>query len=581
MSVNYREYELKLYTQVSLFEKLFPYEGEGAEPWKNAVLELERTLETRRFRVAVVGAFNRGKTCFVNALLGKRVLPEDCVPTTATLNRITYGDVPHAFLRFHDGRNEDVAIEQLAEHVTKLTGESAQRASEIKEAVVEYPTILCNNGIDLIDTPGMNDEEAMNQLTIEKLKDIDLSIIMVDATAPFDMTECDFTLKLLESPHICQIVVVVSKLDLIREREREKLVLFIKKRVKDTVWERLVSLHGENSGLTEKYHRIFDELHLFPVSALDALDALSCNDMELYEKSGFSELNNRLPQIIMRSQNQNLFLNSANHLSELMKKNREWVQQRMRVRPELDRHFEALQKLFRKRCDQLALRADWREDIAAALPDISQELAVSQKQFSPAIQSATAGYAGLRSALSRVIPVLQERWSREFSELERHALSRNAASRRDALNRELDALLNQSHPMLKEAMRQPMEEFRKAFSFQLPPPPPFQWSVSPIPPAEGYAAGQNILQYTQRAVEISLKQYRIQRSSQLAQALRGAQARLSAAATALIAALDSNIKKTIARLSLSREGDWLIQQLQGMERSVSNLKERYLSEMNG
>ena len=51
---------------------------------------LER-VHNKVFSIAVVGEFNRGKSTFINALLGKEILPSDILPCSATLNRVTYG----------------------------------------------------------------------------------------------------------------------------------------------------------------------------------------------------------------------------------------------------------------------------------------------------------------------------------------------------------------------------------------------------------------------------------------------------------------------------------------------------------
>jgi len=52
---------------------------------------LEETLEkleTENFKVVVVGEFSRGKSTFINALLGRDVLPSSALPTTATINSL-------------------------------------------------------------------------------------------------------------------------------------------------------------------------------------------------------------------------------------------------------------------------------------------------------------------------------------------------------------------------------------------------------------------------------------------------------------------------------------------------------------
>ena len=52
---------------------------------------IERS-ENKSFSVAIVGEFNRGKSTFINALLGRDILPSDILPCSATLNPVNYED---------------------------------------------------------------------------------------------------------------------------------------------------------------------------------------------------------------------------------------------------------------------------------------------------------------------------------------------------------------------------------------------------------------------------------------------------------------------------------------------------------
>src|ERR1700730_16024928 len=46
------------------------------------------------FLLVVVGEFNSGKSAFINALLGARVLREGVTPTTAVITRVKYAPMP-------------------------------------------------------------------------------------------------------------------------------------------------------------------------------------------------------------------------------------------------------------------------------------------------------------------------------------------------------------------------------------------------------------------------------------------------------------------------------------------------------
>ena len=238
MAVDYKSFDFQIYEYLIRLDQLLA-QAKGlpeAEGWRKRIEEERERIRTRRFRVAVVGEFRKGKTSFINALLGREILPVDALPTTATINRITFGAVPRASLHYRDGQVQEVDIAELASYVTKLTQESAGYAARIAEAVVEYPSVFCQNYVDLID------EEQMNAVTVAQLEKIDLAIVAVSATTPFSDTESSFVARLVESPEICQIILVITKIDQIREKERQKLLDYMTGRVCVKVEEKLAAM---------------------------------------------------------------------------------------------------------------------------------------------------------------------------------------------------------------------------------------------------------------------------------------------------------------------------------------------------
>ncbi len=48
----------------------------------------------------VLGEFKRGKSTFINALLGEEVLPSSAIPCTAVINEVKWGEQQRAILHF-------------------------------------------------------------------------------------------------------------------------------------------------------------------------------------------------------------------------------------------------------------------------------------------------------------------------------------------------------------------------------------------------------------------------------------------------------------------------------------------------
>ncbi len=243
---------------------------------------LRARVEDRRFTLAVVGEFKRGKSTFLNALLGREILPSDVEPTTATLNRVTYGVKPYMELRYRDGRSPlEIPLGELSEHVTRWTPEREEAARGIAEAVVYYPVRLCRDDVDLLDTPGLSDDAALTRVTLDALPTVDAAILVVMADSPFSASEAQF-LELLLREGVSRVVFVVNAMDRIRRpADRDRLLESIRGRV-------AAALGPERA----------DQAQIFGISALEAVDARVAGDADRLAASGLPELEAALERML-------------------------------------------------------------------------------------------------------------------------------------------------------------------------------------------------------------------------------------------------------------------------------------------
>ena len=586
MSVNYKSYEFRVYGHISQLDQLLHDGGntEELKQWQSEVAKLRRDFEAKRFRVAVVGEFNRGKTTFVNALLGKELLPADYRPATAAINRITYSDTPSACVVMKNGQRKPVHMEELAEYVTKLSAASAENASQIQEAVLEYPSLFCRNGVDLIDTPGMNDEDDMNQVTISRLEGIDLAIVAVDASMPFSMTECAFTVQLLESPQICQIIIAATKIDMIRERERQKLIDFMVKRIREDVRASLLQKYSEGSEILQKYHAIFDDPCVFAVSGVEALDALSCNNMELFEKSGFRQLNDRLPQIIMSSQNSNVILSAERELNRLIGRYRDWL-----VQWPMERQLNEMKMSFAQISYEMSAKAFvWTdEDSSGFIIKAEHWFSVLRKEFIRALgEMKELSYAELQRVFLPVTKKQFQQINRKFHDAESTYLEHYQKKNLDPLCcdlcRKLRALL-QPFPEIYGAVTPELDQLPellvlKETDAELQ---NFYWIHSPMPPGEVLGRDWNVMGYVDPVIQEALTDYRDRRRDQLSELLRRSKQRLDEQIQKLVRDVFAGAADCIKQWNSSAEKERktsLLGKLGQLEKDSRELKERFLAE---
>jgi small GTP-binding protein len=252
------------------------------------------------FLLVVAGEFNSGKSSFINALLGERVLPEGVTPTTDRINRLRYGAE---------------ASEQLLEaYLLERT----------------YPADLLRE-ITIVDTPGTNAIiRRHEELTRDFLPRSDLVLFVTSADRPFTESERGFLEQIREWGK--KIVFVVNKIDILVRLEDQQQVL-------DFVRDNATALLGEAP-------------RLFAVSARDALAARAAGSAEAWQASGFEAVEQYLVRTLDQQERIRLkLLNPLNVGLRLAARYKDVAFQRLKV---LAQDIETIQSIDR----QLALFHD-------------------------------------------------------------------------------------------------------------------------------------------------------------------------------------------------------------------------------
>ncbi|MGH7509527.1 MAG: dynamin family protein [Gemmatimonadales bacterium] len=210
--------------------------------------DLRRFHEAREqlsglFLLVIAGEFNSGKSSFINALLGERVLPEGVTPTTDRINVLRHGP-------------------EISEHL---------REAYLLERT--HPAELLRE-INIVDTPGTNAIiRRHEELTRDFVPRSDLVLFVTSADRPFTESERAFLEQIREWGK--KIVFIVNKLDILsRPEEREEVIRYVR--------ENATTLLGETP-------------QTFGVSARQALEARAeAGGEELWQRSGFGEVEDYL-----------------------------------------------------------------------------------------------------------------------------------------------------------------------------------------------------------------------------------------------------------------------------------------------
>jgi small GTP-binding protein len=156
---------------------------------------LQRSLQQieELFLLVVVGEFNAGKTAFLNALLGNRLLSEGVTPTTSQIHLLRYGDHLHQEPAHDDYLIIHVPVDWLRE-------------------------------INLVDTPGTNAVvQRHQQITEHFVPRSDLVLFVTSVDRPFSESERAFLERIRQWGK--KIVIIVNKIDLIDQPDELEQVL--------------------------------------------------------------------------------------------------------------------------------------------------------------------------------------------------------------------------------------------------------------------------------------------------------------------------------------------------------------------
>ncbi len=149
---------------------------------------IQQSLTSQRFRVAVIGEFSQGKSTLLNALLGEEIQPVRAIPCSGTISVLKYGKNKRVICRYRDQREEEIEITQYKEK-TAISKQAAlqNRAEEIlksniEEIIFEHPNLsLCVNGVEIVDSPSLNEHPERTAITQKLLQGTDAIIFMTNA----------------------------------------------------------------------------------------------------------------------------------------------------------------------------------------------------------------------------------------------------------------------------------------------------------------------------------------------------------------------------------------------------------------
>lgn len=292
---------------------------------EKSLADLSAKVQNDTFKIMVTGTFKNGKSTFINALLGEEILPAYAVPTTAIINEVKYGAKKEAILYFRDPLPE-ILPQNLAPaavcHMQQYKGKKIPPMkipyTEIEDYVVIpmgadekqtklqspyekvelfYPLDLLKNGVEIIDSPGLNEDETRTKVTMEYLSKVDAILYVLNANAICAGDEMKFVEKDLKGNAMDSVFFVVNRFDQIRLKEQPQVRQYAAMKLKE-------------------YYQ--DNLELFCISALKALDGRLDGDAQAIEESGILPLEKRLAEFLTKEKGKAKLAGPAKQVRQIL-----------------------------------------------------------------------------------------------------------------------------------------------------------------------------------------------------------------------------------------------------------------------
>lgn len=235
---------------------------------------LSERVSAHQFTLAVLGQFKRGKSTFINALIGASVLPSGVVPVTSVATAVVYGGTPSLEVEYADGHKEVGVLAALPEFVTEAQNPSNRK--QIYRVVVRVPCDWLRDGLQLLDVPGLASSiRANTEAALEAMQSVDAAVVVLGMDPPVTEAEIAYLRDIRDL--IPRIFFVQNKRDRFSEAEWQEGLRFNAQQIRT-----LLHLDAE----------------ILSVSALQGLVAREQNDDTAWVASGMADLQGRLTEFL-------------------------------------------------------------------------------------------------------------------------------------------------------------------------------------------------------------------------------------------------------------------------------------------
>jgi len=270
-------------------------EGAVRDVTSRSLAETRIKLEEEAFNLVVLGQFKRGKSTFINALLGESILPTAITPLTSVVTILRYGPKLKVEVEYLNGRLEEIDIAGLAAFITER--ENPQNKKEVKEVTVFYPSQYLKGGVRIIDTPGAGSVYSHNtEAAYAYLPYVDAGIFVVSVDPPLSRSEHQFLKDVRD--FVDKVFFVLNKIDQVSDSDQKESLEFTSRIIEEEVGP--------------------GKVRIYPLSARWALEGKKAGDDLLVARSLLPAFEKQLLDFLAREKGRVLLQSVVNNLLKLI-----------------------------------------------------------------------------------------------------------------------------------------------------------------------------------------------------------------------------------------------------------------------
>lgn len=318
----FREKQLELAKMLNESSEVIS--GLNMEQFRDNLKRLGDKVQNDSFKIQVVGTFKNGKSTFINSFLGEEILPAYALPCTAVINEVKWGERKRAVLHFRDPLPDplpadlspkalehmrkfpqgpipplEIPYDEIEDYVVIPIGKDPKEMlleSPYEKVELYWPLPLLENGVEIIDSPGLNEHATRTKVTMDYLSKADAILFVLNAQAICSQEEMRFVEDNLQEQGFTDPFFLVNRFDSITsERERSAMRRFTEMKLRD-----------------------YTSNEIFYVSALNALNGKMEGDADKLRSSGMPEFEARLSDFLTRQKGRVKLSQPARELKRIL-----------------------------------------------------------------------------------------------------------------------------------------------------------------------------------------------------------------------------------------------------------------------